>query len=122
MEPEYKNIARNLSMTGSPVTGKGGQDPKSAENENIARYVSMTGSPVTGKRRQGPKGARYCAEESWLTSNMDQVHQEEIQICGIVFPKNVVKNRSDFTIGEKLGEGAFGSVYHGHLDIGSFSR
>ena len=41
---------------------------------------------------------------------------------GIAFPKADVKNREDFTLQKKLGEGAFGEVYHGQLNVGNFGR
>ena len=48
-----------------------------------------------------------------------QDHQDEIvSFCGTSFPKSAIKNHADFTIENKLGEGTFGSVYQGHLDIG----
>ena len=44
--------------------------------------------------------------------------EEEVWICGYSLPKSVVRDFSDFSIGKKLGEGKFGSVHQGYLDIG----
>ena len=52
----------------------------------------------------------------------NQYNNEVVVLCGIAFPKTDVKNREDFTLHEKLGEGAFGAVHHGQLNVGTFGR
>ena len=53
---------------------------------------------------------------------IDLAQSDDIVLSGIAFPKNAVISRKDFTIGEKLGEGAFGAVHQGQLNVGSFGR
>ena len=46
------------------------------------------------------------------------IDEEEEWVCGYSLPKSVVRDFSDFSIGKKLGEGKFGSVHQGYIDIG----
>ena len=43
-------------------------------------------------------------------------------MCGKKFPKSTVKNRSDITLGNEIGEGAFGKVYKGFLHLSKHER
>ena len=54
-----------------------------------------------------------------IKSQEQKIQREEnVTIYGINFPKSYIKDYTDFTQEVKLGEGQFGAVYQGHLDIG----
>ena len=51
-----------------------------------------------------------------------QVEESSFLVCGKKFPKSTVKNRSDITLGNEIGEGAFGKVYKGFLHLSKHER
>ena len=44
--------------------------------------------------------------------------QDNVIFCGHRFPRSYIKDHKTFTTEVELGEGQFGAVYQGHLDIG----
>ena len=50
------------------------------------------------------------------------IEESSVLVCGKKFPKSTVKNRSDITLGNEIGEGAFGKVYKGFLHLSKHER
>ena len=65
---------------------------------------------------------------SWLiisageAMNLQNVHKDSIQIDGRSFPAAVVIKYQDITIQKEIGEGNFGKVYQGHINLNEVQR
>ena len=69
---------------------------------------------VTVPSFEAQKMSRF---ETRRHSTLDE-EEEDVVFCGITFPKSTIKDHGDFAIEMKLGEGQFGTVFLGYLDIG----
>ena len=54
--------------------------------------------------------------------NLQNVHKDSIQIDGRSFPAAVVIKYQDITIQKEIGEGNFGKVYQGHINLNEVQR
>ena len=50
------------------------------------------------------------------------IEESSVLVCGKKFPKSTVKNVSDITFGNEIGDGAFGKVYKGFLHLSKHER
>ena len=75
---------------------------KRTNEEKVDVYMNMT------------EFMKICQENM----KMEIVQDETVSFYGIYFPKSAIKNFTDLTIENKIGEGKFGCVYQGDLDIG----
>ena len=80
------------------------------------------------KRSKKGKKFELVTVPLFEADKMDKVYQrpsslldeeeEEVIFCGLSFPKSCVKDFGDFTTEMRIGEGQFGTVSMGFLDIG----
>ena len=68
------------------------------------------------------KKKKMITPESGEVLNLQTDQKDWIQIDGRSFPASVVIKYQEFTMKQEIGEGNFGKVYQGHLNLNEVQR
>ena len=85
-----------------------------------SKYGSTENTPPQLPPRQGRRNQPVMRGQDNQGFVFDQGKRETtVNFHGMSFPKSLITDPEDFTIGKNLGRGSFGDVHEGYLNIGS---